>query len=122
MKKNRLNYSLIVFLIIVIGILSRKISILPLCIGDGLYAVMIYFITRTLFLHLKNLQVAVISLSICILIECSQLYQAEWIIQIRKTLLGHYILGQGFLWSDLIAYVFGITAAFLLDRKSKSVV
>ncbi len=82
---------------------------------------MIYFIIRILFLNLKPIyQIAYISLAICFLIECSQLYQANWIIGLRKTILGHYVLGQGFLWSDLIAYVLGILMAYLLDKKLKS--
>ena len=120
MKNKRAYHFIIVLIVIVLGILSRIISILPLCIGDILYAVMIYFIMRTLFLKQKIYQVAYISLGICFLIECSQLYQAHWIIELRKTLLGHYVLGQGFLWSDLIAYIFGITIAFLLDKNLKS--
>lgn len=120
MKNKRLQSFLIVIAIVILGILTRKISILPLFIGDLLYAVMIYFIMRILFLNLKPFQIAYISLAICFLIECSQLYQANWIIELRKTVLGHYALGQGFLWSDLVAYAFGISIAYLLDKKLKS--
>lgn len=120
LKNKRRTYLIIILIIIVLGILSRKISIIPLCIGDILYAIMIYFIIRMCFVNLKIYQIALISLVICFLIECSQLYQESWIFELRKTLLGHYVLGQGFLWSDLIAYVFGISIAYLLDKKVKS--
>lgn len=58
----------------------------------------------------------IISLLICYCIELFQLYQAEWIITVRKTLFGRYVLGQGFLWSDLFAYTFGITIAFIIEK------
>ncbi len=120
MKNKRFQYFIIISIVIALGIISRKITTLPLCIGDVLYAVMIYFIIRMLFLDRSFNQIAIISLTLCFLIEFSQLYRAVWIIEIRKTFLGHYALGQGFLWSDLIAYFLGITIAFLLDKKIKN--
>lgn len=56
------------------------------------------------------------SLLICYAIEFFQLYQSEWIIEIRKTLFGRYVLGQGFLWTDILAYTFGILTAFIIER------
>ena len=56
------------------------------------------------------------SLLICHAIEFFQLYQSEWIIEIRKTLFGRYVLGQGFLWTDILAYTFGILTAFTIER------
>ncbi|MEZ0131037.1 DUF2809 domain-containing protein [Flavobacterium sp. LBUM151] len=48
--------------------------------------------------------------------EFFQLYQAEWIIAVRKTRFGRYVLGQGFLWSDILAYTLGIVVAFGVER------
>ncbi|AWK05127.1 DUF2809 domain-containing protein [Flavobacterium crocinum] len=116
MKKLRIYYTIIFFFIIFLGILSRKISFIPLWIGDFLYAVMIYFLVR-IFLPFKNtFLIALLSLLICYGIEFLQLYQSEWIIKLRKTLFGRYVLGQGFLWSDIIAYTFGILTAFIVER------
>lgn len=58
----------------------------------------------------------ILSLFICYGIEFFQLYQAQWMIELRKTLFGRYILGQGFLWSDLLAYTFGIAIAFRIEN------
>ncbi|MBF4463749.1 DUF2809 domain-containing protein [Flavobacterium sp. LC2016-12] len=115
MKKYRFHYFIICLGIICLGILSRKISFIPLFTGDLLYAVMIYVLTRIVFINNKGIQVAVISLLICYGIEFLQLYQGEWIIELRKTLFGRYVLGQGFLWSDMIAYTFGITIVFFIE-------
>ncbi|MDQ1164984.1 DUF2809 domain-containing protein [Flavobacterium sp. SORGH_AS_0622] len=114
--KSRVYYFIIFLSIIFLGILSRKISFIPLWIGDFLYAVMIYFLVR-IFLSLKKaFLIAFISILICYSIEFLQLYQAEWIVELRKTLFGRYVLGQGFLWSDILAYTFGIAYAFLVEK------
>jgi glycopeptide antibiotics resistance protein len=62
---------------------------------------MVFFIIRLLLIKAKKKKIALLALLLCYAIECFQLYQAEWIIEIRKTVLGRYVLGQGFLWSDL---------------------
>ncbi|MEO8532219.1 MAG: DUF2809 domain-containing protein [Flavobacterium sp.] len=116
LKKSRIYYCLSLFLVIGLGILSRKIAIIPLCFGDLLYAVMIYIIVRILFIDKKALHIILISLLFCYSIEFFQLYQANWIITVRKTLFGRYVLGQGFLWSDLLAYTFGVTIAFIIEK------
>ncbi|KRD58395.1 hypothetical protein ASE40_18885 [Flavobacterium sp. Root935] len=116
--KSRVYYFIIFLSIIFLGILSRKISFIPLWIGDFLYAVMIYFLVR-IFLPLKKaFLIALLSLLICYSIEFLQLYQAECIVELRKTLFGRYVLGQGFLWSDILAYTFGIAVASLIEKNS----
>jgi len=102
--------------IILLGVISRKIAVIPLCIGDLLYAVMMYVLIRILFINKKAIQIMIISLLICYCIEFLQLYQAEWIIALRKTLFGRYVLGQGFLRSDLLAYTFGVAIAFIIEK------
>ncbi len=114
--KSRIYYFIIFLSIIFLGILSRKISFIPLWIGDFLYAVMIYFLVRIFLPFKKVYLIALISLLICYGIEFLQLYQAEWIIELRKTLFGRYVLGQGFLWSDILAYTFGITVSLAAEK------
>lgn len=114
--KSRIYYFIIFLSIIFLGILSRKISFIPLWVGDFLYAVMIYFLVRIFLPFKKAFLIALISLLICYGIEFLQLYQAEWIIELRKTLFGRYVLGQGFLWSDILAYTFGITVSLAAEK------
>ncbi|MES2575699.1 MAG: DUF2809 domain-containing protein [Bacteroidota bacterium] len=83
--------------------------------GDILYAVMIYFGMRFLFVSNSFMKSVTFALVFCFCIEFLQLYKAEWILTIRKTTLGHYALGQGFLWSDLGYYLMGVIIAFLID-------
>lgn len=115
MKNSKLNYCITVFIVIILGIISRKISLIPLFFGDLLYAVMIYFILKTILSDIGAIQITILALLICYGIEFFQLYQANWIITIRKTLVGRYVLGQGFLWSDILAYTFGIAIARTID-------
>lgn len=116
MKNYRLNYFISILLILILGILSRKISGIPLFIGDVLYAVLIYFGFRSIFIDFKKATSLLLSLLFCFSIEILQLVQIDWLIAIRKTTLGHYILGEGFLWIDLLCYVVGTLMAYYLDK------
>jgi hypothetical protein len=102
--------------VVIAGLLSRRAPGLPLWVGDALWALMIYLLVRLVFMKAMPLKVAAISLATCFIVEFSQLYQAPWINQIRATTLGHLVLGQGFLWSDLAAYTLGVITGFLLDK------
>lgn len=116
MKNYRLNYFISILLILILGILSRKISGIPLFIGDVLYAVLIYFGFRSIFIDFKKATSLLLSLLFCFSIEILQLVQIDWLIAIRKTTLGHYILGEGFLWIDLLCYEVGTLMAYYLDK------
>ena len=103
-----------------LGICSRAFSdVLPLFVsrhlGDALWASMVYFGCRILFLQQRLLVSVYISLIFSFTIEFSQLYQADWINGIRSTLLGALILGKGFLVIDLIRYVVGIACSCIMD-------
>ena len=45
-------------------------------------------------------------------VEFSQMLKPDWLVKIRSTFLGHMLLGQGFLWSDLLAYTIGIAVVY----------
>ena len=117
MKRNRLNYFILILFVLIIGILSRKISDIPLFIGDGLYTFLIYFGCRFILIDFKKATSLLLGLLFCFGIEVLQLVQIDWLIAIRKTSLGHYILGEGFLWLDLLCYIIGTLLAFLIDWK-----
>lgn len=116
MKENRPSYLLTIFAVIIIGIVSRQVTFIPFFIGDLLYAVMVYFGIRFLFIPLKKLKCAIIALSVCYCIELLQLYNAQWINDLRNTLFGRYVLGQGFLWTDILSYTLGILVAFYAEK------
>jgi hypothetical protein len=115
MFKARLPYIIAVILVIALGLLSRKMAAIPLWIGDVLWALMVYLLVRALLITAPLKQVVLISLLFCFAIEFSQLYQAPWINHVRSTILGHLILGQGFLWGDLLAYLVGVGLGYGLS-------
>lgn len=116
LKNSRTLYFLLLIFIIFLGIISRKIDFIPLYFGDFLYAVMIYILTRIILIKHKPIRIAFYSLLISYSIEFFQLYQAEWIIAVRKTLFGRYVLGQGFLWTDIVAYTTGVILTFITEK------
>ena len=117
MKNNRITYFIITLIVLFIGIVSREIAKIPLFFGDILYAVLIYIGIRFLFIHWNIYKTFLVSLLFCFSIEILQLVKFDWLVTLRTTTPGHYILGQGFLWSDLICYFIGTTIAFISDRK-----
>ncbi|MFP7231963.1 DUF2809 domain-containing protein [Bacillus subtilis] len=120
MNRNRWIYAAFTILVIGLGLGSRAFSnILPatvnMYLGDSLWAAMIFTGCGFLFRKLKTMTSGMISLSFCFVIECSQLYHAEWIDRIRDTFLGGLVLGYGFLWSDIEAYTIGIAACAAIE-------
>ncbi|RXR17292.1 DUF2809 domain-containing protein [Flavobacterium amnicola] len=120
MKINRKFYFVLTLLILILGVLSRKTNGIPLFFGDVLYAVLIYFGMCFLFLNLQPKINALLSLTFCFIIEYLQLCQMPWMLSLRKTTLGHYVLGQGFLWSDLLCYAIGVSIAIYIDKKIRT--
>ena len=72
---------------------------------------------RFLFIHWKLQSIFALSVSFCFLIEISQLLQFDWLISLRKTTFGKYVLGQGFIWLDLICYIIGTFVSYIIDSK-----
>ncbi|MER2060488.1 MAG: DUF2809 domain-containing protein [Niallia sp.] len=117
----RIPYIVSVLLMVVLGISSRKYSnLIPAFIGnhagDMLWAMMVYFGFRFLFVEKKILLAMIGSILFSFGIECSQLYQADWINELRNTTLGALILGRGFLFVDLVRYLSGIVLALMVDK------
>lgn len=117
----RKTYFLAVVITMLLGLASRKFSFLLFSFlaenaGDALWAMMIYFGFRFLLLKKSMFTVMCLSILFCFGIEFSQMYQEDWINQIRGTVLGALILGKGFLPIDLVRYSIGILVAFSLDK------
>ena len=120
MKRSRLLYLILTIIVMILGLLSRKISGLPKIIelysGDILWELMVFLIIA--FIFNKKSTIFIISWAIIFSysIEISQLYHAPWIDAIRNTTLGGLILGFGFLWSDLICYTIGIIIGIIIEK------
>ena len=116
--KQRIRYVILCSVTIVLGLFSRSSYIPQLIypyIGDVLYATMMFWVFACFYPNKISSKLLYYSIGLCFIIECSQLYQAEWINEIRYTKLGGLILGFGFLWTDLICYTIGGLLAYKID-------
>jgi hypothetical protein len=116
MNHSRTAYFFVMITIMIMGLASRHTGGIPLWIGDVLWAMMIFYMVVWLFIRRNLLIWILISLGFCYLIEFSQLYQAPWINRIRHTVLGGLILGETFLWGDLLCYTAGIAICAILQK------
>lgn len=118
-NRNRLVYTIAVIVVMIMGLMSRKIEGLPRFLevysGDTLWAMMVFLGIAFLFNKQSTKYIALMALLFSFGIEFSQLYHEPWIDSIRSTTLGGLVLGYGFLWSDLICYTVGIVIAIIFD-------
>jgi|SRR5665213_1259975 len=116
MLKPRIIFFTLIVVTIILGLLSRHFAGIPLFIGDILWATMVYFIARFIFITKPVKFIVIVSLAFCYAIEFSQLYKAPWIDNLRHTLFGRLVLGDTFLWTDLLCYTAGIAIGMLIDK------
>jgi len=119
LRKRGISAALIA-LVIATGLLSRHWrAYMPhevnLVLGDALWALMVYLMVRFALIGKSIRTVFLISLAFCYAIELSQLYHSAFIDGIRSTTLGGLVLGYGFLWSDLLAYLMGASAGAAVE-------
>ena len=115
--KRKILISLIgIVVLIPLGLYSRHITWLPKETGDALWAMMVFCFWRIILVKSKLRIVAIVSLAHSFIVEFSQLLRWQWLVSFRNTFVGHMMLGQGFLWTDLVAYMIGITFIYWLFK------
>jgi hypothetical protein len=107
-------------IVIVAGLASRRFArLLPVVIrkrtGDALWASAAFAGIGLFRPAWPTGRVAVAALAVSFAVEFSQRYHAPWIEHIRSYTLGHLLIGSGFYWLDLVAYVVGIAAVVPID-------
>ena len=120
-KRSRRTYLIAIALLFLFGLPSRLVpQYLPdfyvNYVGDGLWAMAIFFMLGLVFRSATTRRLVIITLAITYAIEFSELYQADWINQLRSIKLIGLILGFTFLWSDLAMYTIGITIGALIEH------
>ena len=80
--------------------------------GDALWALMVFFIVCAVGPRARLPRRAVVALGVSFAVEFSQIYTAPWIEAIRRTRLGHLVLGSTFNPPDLLAYTVGVGVGF----------
>ncbi len=100
------------------GLLTRRIPVLAAFgkyPGDGLWALMMFFIVGLIRPRTSTWRAALIALAISYVVEVSQLYEPPWLVSIRSTTLGHLVLGSKFHVGDLVAYSVAIALGAALE-------
>lgn len=119
-KRSRRLYLIAIAVLFLFGLPSRLVpQFLPdfyvNYVGDGLWAMAIFFMLGLIFPTASTRRLVITTLAITYAIEISELYQADWINQLRSIKLIGLILGYTFLWSDLVMYTLGIALGALLE-------
>ena len=84
--------------------------------GDALWAMMITWWVSALGPRLARGARAAFALAICYAVEVSQLFHAPALDALRRTTVGHLVLGSGFDPRDLAAYALGVLGALVIER------
>lgn len=111
-RKLRICYLAGIAVLIALGLLSRRVKFVPAACGDALWAMMVYCCFRIVLIRKPLVISAAAALIASFAVEFSQMLKPDWLVKIRSTFLGHMLLGQGFLWSDLLAYTIGIAVVY----------
>ena len=118
-SRNRLHYLLLAIILIIVSLPARLTDWYPLFIviyvADAVWALMVYLMLAFVFPGKIPVNLLVIALLACWLVEFSQLYQSDWIREVRGWPLMGLLLGYGFRIEDLLAYTLGIGVGFLFD-------
>ncbi|MFH1160233.1 MAG: DUF2809 domain-containing protein [bacterium] len=115
-----ISYLLLIASAAALGILSRKVGylfppFLALYAGDTLWAFALYFLVSLFFLKRSFSFRFWLTCLLSVLDELSQLYHALWIDALRSTAVGALVLGNQFVWSDLLCYLAGAVLAVIVD-------
>jgi hypothetical protein len=117
----RARYLALLLLTIALGLASRRwADALPRFIGayagDTLWAVAAYWALSVASSRINRPLRALLALAIAVTVEVSQLFDPAWLEAIRQTRPGGWLLGFGFLWSDLACYAIGVVLALAIDQ------
>lgn len=122
LPRSRRRYLVAILVVVLIGLPARLIpaeylpSFYVNYAGDALWALMIFLLLGVVFVRARTRTLFIAALVITCGIELSELYQADWINQLRSIKIIGLILGYTFLWSDLVAYTCGIVAGLLIEK------
>jgi uncharacterized protein DUF2809 len=118
----RAIYVALLAVTIVLGLASRRFAaVLPWFVGayagDALWAVAAYWALALARPKTALTRRALLALGISFAVEVSQLFHPAWLEAVRHVKLGGWLLGFGFVWSDLVCYAAGVTLALLIDQR-----
>jgi hypothetical protein len=108
--------------VIVLGLSTRRPlapALVQLYLGDVLWGALFFLLGALAWPRRSSWAIAAGAIVSTQLIELSQLYQADWALQLRATRAGGLLLGHQFLWSDMLCVAIGGALAALLDTRAQ---
>lgn len=119
--RKRLRYLIAIVVVLALGLPTRLVpEMLPPFVvnyaGDALWALAIFLGLGFIFRQAQTRTLFITAMLITWGIEFSELYQAEWINQLRSIKLFALILGYTFLPVDLVSYTVGILTGVALEK------
>ena len=104
----------------VLGLATRKTGLNAVPVigtygGDVAWAMAAYALVRMCAPKARIDTVMLIAGIMALGVELSQLIDAQWINDLRQNAFVALIIGKGFLWSDLGAYIVGVLIAALIN-------
>lgn len=115
MLTHKTTYAILTISVIVLGLLSRHIGGIPLFIGDILWALMIYFGVRFLFTYRPINGAPLHAFCFAMPLNSVSYTKPPWIDNLRHTLFGRLVLGDTFLWGDMLCYTIGVGIGVLTE-------
>lgn len=116
---------LIIACVIPIGLLARSyradadsatfVGFLATYLGDTLWPIMFYFIGRCILPKATALTLVTTTLAITLTLEFGQLWQPPALQWLRQQPIIGFILGNHFIWSDVVCCLVGTAAAWCAD-------
>jgi hypothetical protein len=86
--------------------------------GDALWAAMVFWLLALVARRAPTMVIGAAALGIAWGVEGSQLIHVPWLDSLRSSRLGALVLGQGFLWSDLVCHAVGVGVAGVIDVRA----
>jgi len=124
-NRNRVLAALIIALVIPVGLLARShradanwatlSGFLATYLGDTLWPVMFYFMGRLLLPKASTRTLIAVTLGITLTLEFGQLWKPPTLQWMRQQPLIGFILGNQFIWTDVLCCTAGTAFAFFVD-------
>lgn len=115
----------VVLIVIPIGLFARShrpdadpatlIGFLATYTGDTLWPIMFYFVARFCFPTARIVSLLLFVLSLTLTLEFSQLWKPPLLVYLRAQPGIGFVLGNSFIWSDVVCCLVGSVFAVLID-------
>ena len=124
-NRKRLLAVLVVMVVIPIGLFARShragadSSSLPgflaTYLGDTLWPIMFYFAARFCFPNARVVSILLFVLALTLTLEFSQLWKSPLLVYLRAKPGIGFVLGNSFVWSDVVCCLVGSLLAMAFD-------